>query len=56
MRPSLSSKSDSGSPERGKRGDFIVLGCHIFALDPFELHGTRVLLTYLDGHQVYAAE
>jgi len=28
----------------------------IFELDPFELHDTRVLLTYLDDRQVYAAE
>jgi hypothetical protein len=46
----------TGSLERGKRADFIVLDRDIFALDPFDLHNTRVLLTYLDGRQVYAAE
>ncbi|HEX4389633.1 MAG TPA: amidohydrolase [Steroidobacteraceae bacterium] len=46
----------TGSLERGKRADLVVLDRDIFALDPFELHNTRVLLTYLDGRQVYAAE
>jgi predicted amidohydrolase YtcJ len=44
-----------GSLEVGKRGDFIVLDRDIFAIDPFELHDTKVLATYLDGRQVYAA-
>jgi predicted amidohydrolase YtcJ len=52
----LKQERTTGSLERGKRGDFIVLDRDIFALDPFELHSTKVLLTYLDGRQVYAAE
>jgi predicted amidohydrolase YtcJ len=46
----------TGSIEVGKRGDFIVIDRDIFAIDPFELHDTQVLATYLDGRQVYAAK
>ncbi len=42
-----------GSLEPGKRADFIVLDRDIFATDPFELHATRVLATYLDGREVH---
>jgi predicted amidohydrolase YtcJ len=45
-----------GSLEAGKRGDFIVLERDIFAIDPFEIHDTKVLATYLDGREVYAAQ
>lgn len=50
----LKQERTTGSIERGKRADFIVLDRDIFALDPFDLHETRVLLTFLDGRQVYA--
>ena len=43
----------TGSLEAGKRGDFIVLDRDIFAIDPFDLHNTKVLATYLDGREVY---
>jgi len=43
------------SLEAGKRGDFIVLDRDIFAIDPFDLHDTKVLATYLDRREVYAA-
>jgi predicted amidohydrolase YtcJ len=33
-----------------------VLDRDIFAIDPFDLHDTRVLATYLDGKEVYAAD
>jgi predicted amidohydrolase YtcJ len=52
----LKQERTTGSLEPGKRGDFIVLDRDIFALDPFDLHNTRVLATYLDGREVYAAK
>jgi predicted amidohydrolase YtcJ len=51
----LKQERTTGSLELGKRADFVVLDRDIFTLDPFDLHSTRVLLTYLDGRQVYAA-
>ena len=50
----LKQERTTGSIEAGKRGDFIVLDRDIFALDPFDLHDTRVMATYLDGREVYA--
>jgi predicted amidohydrolase YtcJ len=32
-----------------------VLDRDIFAIDPFDLHDTKVLATYLGGREVYAA-
>ncbi|MGC1521390.1 MAG: amidohydrolase [Steroidobacteraceae bacterium] len=52
----LKQERTTGSIEAGKRGDFIVLDRDIFSIDPFELHDTRVLATYLDGREVYAAK
>jgi predicted amidohydrolase YtcJ len=50
----LKQEHTTGSLEPGKRGDFILLDRDIFAIDPFDLHSTRVLSTYLDGQEVYA--
>lgn len=52
----LKQERTTGSIEAGKRGDFIVLDRDIFSIDPYELHDTRVLATYLDGREVYAAK
>ncbi len=50
----LKQERTTGSLEPGKRGDFIVLDRDIFVIDPFNLHETRVLATYLDGREVYS--
>ena len=52
----LKQESTTGSLESGKRGDFIILDRDIFAVEPFDLHNTRVLATYLDGREIYAAK
>ncbi len=51
----LKQERTTGSLEVGKRADFIVLDRDIFAMDAFDLHETRVISTYLDGREVYAA-
>lgn len=52
----LKQEATTGSLEPGKRGDFIVLDRDIFALDPFDIHNTQVLATYLDGREIYKAK
>lgn len=51
----LKPEPTTGSLGVGKRGDFIVLDRDIFGIDPFDIHDTKVLATYLDGRQVCAA-
>lgn len=43
----------TGSLARGKSADFIVLDRDIFACDPYDIGGTRVLLTALEGQEVW---
>jgi hypothetical protein len=52
----LKQERETGSLEPGKHGDFIILDRDIFEIDPFDLHRTLVLATYLDGREVYASK
>ncbi len=46
---------DTGSLSPGKFADLIVLDRDIFAIDPYDLHETQVLLTLLAGKPVHAS-
>ena len=47
---------ETGSLSPGKYADLIVLDRDIFAVSPYELGGTEVLLTLLGGKEVHRAE
>lgn len=44
---------ETGSLEVGKAADLIVLDRNLFAISPLELHRAKVLLTLLEGQEVY---
>ncbi len=44
---------ETGSIEVGKLGDVIVLDQNIFAIPATKIHAARVLLTLVEGHEVY---
>jgi predicted amidohydrolase YtcJ len=46
---------ETGSIAVGKAADLVVLARDPFALPPHEIHTARVLRTFLEGRQVYAA-
>jgi len=50
----LRQEKTTGSLEPRKRGDLIILDQDIFAVDPYQLHATKVLATYLDGKEIYS--
>jgi predicted amidohydrolase YtcJ len=45
--------ADTGSLEFGKYADLIILDRDLFAIDPYEIADTQVMLTLLGGHEVY---
>jgi predicted amidohydrolase YtcJ len=47
---------ESGSLEMGKRADFVMLDQNLFAVEPGEIHRTRVLWTIIEGRESYRAE
>ena len=49
-------EKDTGSLEAGKAADFITIDRNLFQIPPEEIGKTRVLATFLDGQQVYAAD
>ncbi len=48
-------ENNIGSLEVGKLADFIVLDHNLFEILPAEIASTKVLLTYVDGKEVFRA-
>jgi predicted amidohydrolase YtcJ len=48
--------ADTGSLEFGKYADLIVLDRNLFAIDPYEIADTQVMLTLLGGREVHRHE
>ena len=49
------SEKDTGSIEVGKAADLIVLDRNLFEIPPSQIHEAKVLLTLLEGNEVYRA-
>lgn len=49
------SEKDTGSIEAGKAADLIVLDRNLFEIPPSQIHEAKVLLTLLEGKEVYRA-
>lgn len=48
--------AETGSLEPGKYTDLVILDRDIFAIDPYEIADTQVMLTLLGGREVYRHE
>ena len=48
-------ENQTGSLEVGKQADFIVLDQNLFEIHQTEIANTKVLLTYIDGQEVFRA-
>jgi predicted amidohydrolase YtcJ len=46
-------EKETGSIETGKAADLVVLDRNLFEISPNEIHNTKVLLTLLEGKEVY---
>jgi predicted amidohydrolase YtcJ len=45
----------TGTLEKGKLADFIVLDRNIFTIPVTDIHNTKVLMTYIDGERVFGS-
>jgi predicted amidohydrolase YtcJ len=51
----MNSDHATGTLERGKLADFIVLDRNIFTIPVTDIHNTKVEMTFIDGEMVYQA-
>ncbi|MGH1372549.1 MAG: amidohydrolase family protein [Cellvibrionaceae bacterium] len=49
----LNMEAQIGSLEVGKLADFVVLSDDLFEMDVYEQHEAKVLMTYMNGQQVF---